>query len=107
MGCNEDVQLDTCNVGKENMKNELQNICDLIRECGKLMRNADRSKLQIDSKLGRANFVTSYDKKVQNALQRGLADIMPEAHFIGEEGSEQKFKHKCSLIARNRKAQPL
>ena len=94
MGCNQDVQLDTCNVGKEDMKNELQNICDLIRECGKLMRNADRSKLQIDSKLGRANFVTSYDKKVQNALQRGLADIMPEAHFIGEEGSEQKFEHK-------------
>lgn len=79
---------------KEDIKTELQQICDLMRECGALMRNADRSELQIDSKLGRANFVTVYDKKVQDALQRGLAGIVPEAHFIGEEGSEREFSNE-------------
>ena len=76
------------------MKPELQQICDLMRGCGELMRNADRSELQIDSKLGRANFVSGYDKKVQDALQRGLADIVPEAHFFGEEGSERTFSRE-------------
>ena len=79
---------------KEDMRPELQKICNLMCECGALIRSADRSELQIDSKLGRANFVTGYDKKVQDTLQQGLADIVPEAHFIGEEGSDQKFSRE-------------
>ena len=66
-------------------------IVDLVRECGLLVKTADRRHLHVDSKGGRANFVTGYDKKVQERLQAGLGDILPDAHFIGEEGSSQAF----------------
>ena len=66
-------------------------VCGLVRECGKLVKDADRQHLRIDSKEGRANFVTEYDKKVQERLRTGLLEIMPDAHFIGEEGTTQKF----------------
>ena len=66
-------------------------ICGLVRECGQFIKGADRSHLHIDSKSGRANFVTEYDKKVQERLRTGLLEIMPDAHFIGEEGAAQGF----------------
>ena len=68
-----------------------QRICDLVRECGQFIRDADRSQLHIDSKGGRANFVTEYDKKVQERLRTRLLELMPDAHFIGEEGTTQAF----------------
>ena len=73
------------------MKNDLELICDLVRECGKFIKDIDRGHLHIDSKEGRANFVTEYDKQVQERLRTGLLEIMPDAHFVGEEGSTQKF----------------
>ncbi len=73
------------------MITELDSICDLVRECGAFVRNADRGSLNVDSKAGHANFVTDYDKKVQEKLRRGLLEIVPDAHFIGEEGSTQSF----------------
>ena len=72
-------------------QSHIETICKLVRECGQFIKNADRSHLRIDSKGGRANFVTEYDKKVQERLRTGLLEIMPDAHFIGEEGSVQKF----------------
>ena len=68
-----------------------EKIVELVRECGQLVKNADRQHLHIDSKAGHANFVTEYDKKVQERLRAGLCAIMPDAHFIGEEGSSQMF----------------
>ena len=76
------------------MTNELKAICGLVRDCGGIIRGADRENIRIDAKSGPADFVTDYDKKVQNALQRGLADIIPDAHFIGEEGSTRLFDDK-------------
>ena len=73
------------------MTNELKAICGLVRDCGGIIRGADRENIRIDAKSGPADFVTDYDKKVQDALQRGLADIIPDAHFIGEEGSTRPF----------------
>ena len=73
------------------MKNDLELICDLVRACGKFIKDIDREHLHIDSKDGRANFVTEYDKQVQERLRTGLLEIMPDAHFVGEEGSTQKF----------------
>lgn len=64
----------------------LNSICGLVRECGLLIKDVDRTALRIDSKGGHANFVTEYDKKVQERLRAGLRDILPDAHFIGEEG---------------------
>ena len=68
-----------------------QQICDLVRKCGQFVKDADRGQLHIDSKSGRANFVTAYDKKVQEQLRTGLLRLMPDAHFIGEEGTTQEF----------------
>ena len=76
------------------MTNELKAICGLVRDCGGIIRGADRENIRIDAKSGPADFVTDYDKKVQDALQRGLADIIPDAHFIGEEGSTRLFDDK-------------
>jgi myo-inositol-1(or 4)-monophosphatase len=79
------------------MPNELEAICSLMRECGEVIRGADRENIRVDAKSGPADFVTDYDKKVQDMLQRGLAGIVPDAHFVGEEGltlpfsSEGKF----------------
>lgn len=72
-------------------ENELEQICDLVRECGKVIVEADRSRLHVDAKSGHANFVTEYDKQVQERLRVGLRAIMPDAHFIGEEGTTQAF----------------
>jgi myo-inositol-1(or 4)-monophosphatase len=73
------------------MTNEFEAICSLVRGCGEIIRSADRGNIRIDEKSGPADFVTDYDKKVQDMLQRGLADIVPDAHFIGEEGSTRPF----------------
>lgn len=63
----------------------------LVRECGAIVRNADRSHLGIDAKSGHANFVTQYDKKVQERLRTGLGRIAPDVLFIGEEGSSETY----------------
>lgn len=69
----------------------LEPICNLARECGQFIKDADRSHLRIDQKSGRANFVTEYDRKVQERLRAGLLELIPDARFIGEEGSAQEF----------------
>ena len=63
----------------------------LVKECGKVILNADREKMAIDIKSGVADLVTEYDKKIQAQLEIGLKKILPEAKFIGEEGSSDKL----------------
>lgn len=66
-------------------------ICSLVRECGKVILNADREKMAIDIKSGVADLVTEYDKGIQEQLEIGLKKILPEAKFIGEEGSSDEL----------------
>ena len=73
------------------MRPELKSICELVRACGLFIKNIDREHLHIDAKSGRADLVTQYDKQVQERLRTGLLEIMPDAHFVGEEGSTQAF----------------
>ena len=73
------------------MKSDLDLVCDLVHTCGLFIKNVDRGHLHIDAKSGRANFVTEYDKQVQEMLRVGLREIMPDAHFVGEEGTTQAF----------------
>lgn len=73
------------------MVTKLERIAQLVRACGVLVREADRTDLQIDAKAGPANFVTAYDKLVQDRLRAGLKEILPEARFIGEEGSDDRY----------------
>lgn len=69
-------------------------IKELLKECGSIMLNADRSSIKIDAKSGNKNFVTEYDKKVQIKLKEGLANIFEEASFVGEEDEIHTFTDK-------------
>lgn len=71
-----------------------EEITALARECGEILKKADRSKINVDSKDGHANFVTEYDVLVQSKIQEGLSRILPEAAFFGEEGEHTSFPDK-------------
>ena len=66
----------------------LEQIIEVARDCGKLIKDADRSSLGIKDKAGKANFVTEYDCKVQNVAKEKLMQILPEADFLGEEADD-------------------
>ncbi len=59
-----------------------------IFACGQRLKNADRSVLKVDDKAGHANFVTNYDKMIQDELKKFLLKTCPDALFIGEENDE-------------------
>lgn len=63
----------------------LKKVCELERECGEILKNADHENVGLESKGGHGNLVTYYDKMVQDKLQEGLKKILPEATFYGEE----------------------
>lgn len=73
------------------MKYNLDKTFDLVKSCGEIIKNADRSAINITEKSGPANFVTSYDLLVQNTLKAGLQELYPKAKFIGEEGEQEEF----------------
>ena len=58
----------------------------------KAANGADGSNLHIENKEGRANFVTIYDKKVQDFLTERLKEVIPEAKFLGEENGMDVFQ---------------
>ncbi len=62
-----------------------EEIMEVVKDCGLFILNADRRKSHIVSKEGHANFVTEYDKKVQNMLKTELLRLLPGSVFIGEE----------------------
>lgn len=74
-----------------NLTNLINEITLLVKECGRVILNADREKMAIDIKSGVADLVTEYDKNIQNQLETGLKKILPESKFIGEEGSSDKL----------------
>ena len=80
------------------MKYNLDKTFDLIKSCGEIIKNADRSAINITEKSGPANFVTSYDLLVQNTLKAGLQELYPEAKFIGEEGEQEEFNESGEFI---------
>ena len=72
----ESLQIKT--VGRTFMEKEFKEGAEkVIRACGEIIRNADRSELGIVSKEGHANFVTRYDALVQKELQQGLQKLRP------------------------------
>ncbi len=60
-------------------------LCDAARWCGQIVLHAQRSEEMVDEKTGHANFVTTYDQLVQEKLKERLAEILPQAAFVGEE----------------------
>lgn len=63
----------------------LSGIKQIVRDCGEIMLQAKRSSEMIDAKEGHANFVTTYDRRIQQELSRRLLELLPEAVFVGEE----------------------
>ncbi len=72
------------------LMNLINEVCSLVKDCGKVILGADREKMAIDTK-GVADLVTEYDTRIQEQLAVGLKKIMPEAKFIGEEGSSDEL----------------
>ena len=69
----------------KNVHTVLNEIIEAAKECGQVMLKADRKNFGIKDKAGKANFVTAYDCKIQKILEMKLAQILPEAQFLGEE----------------------
>ncbi len=62
-----------------------EQIQQAVRDCGQIILHASRTADMVTEKDGHANFVTTYDKKVQEQLKLRLLAILPDAKFIGEE----------------------
>ena len=72
----------------------MKQIIQTVKECGQFILHAERSTMAIDSKEGPANFVTEYDRKVQELLEKELNQIVPDARFIGEEENTNTASEK-------------
>ena len=66
----------------------LQKVIHIVEEAGHILLEATDIEGSAEEKSGRANFVTIYDKKVQDFLFERLKEVLPEAVFIGEEEEE-------------------
>lgn len=60
-------------------------ISEAARTAGQIMLGAHDISQAVKVKPGTANFVTAYDVHVQHYLQKRLGEILPGAHFVGEE----------------------
>lgn len=67
----------------------LSEIMAAVRETGRLIRQADISKMAIRQKTSKRDLCTACDIEVQAQLFDKLAELMPEAQFIGEEQKNQ------------------
>ena len=63
----------------------LENICNIMRNCGNIILSAERAPEMVSSKEGKGNFVTTYDNQIQEILKSELLNLIPEAAFVGEE----------------------
>ncbi|MBP3218506.1 MAG: inositol monophosphatase [Lachnospiraceae bacterium] len=66
----------------------MEGIERVIRQAGEIMLHAHLNRSEIISKSGHKNFVTEYDRKVQEFLIRELSALHPEASFFAEEEKE-------------------
>lgn len=66
----------------------LEEMKNIVRECGKIIVDADKDSLEIELKEGNNNIVTKYDKLVQNILKEKLTNLIPDSIFMGEESDD-------------------
>lgn len=67
-----------------------EEIIEVVKEAGLMIKNAHEGEITVFDKEGDANFVTKCDKDVQSYLIRHLREIVPEAHFLAEEDGIQQ-----------------
>ena len=65
-------------------------IGEAARAAGRIMLEARDIRSRASGKEGHANFVTEYDRQVQDMLFARLSKIVPEAAFIGEENGADR-----------------
>ncbi len=61
------------------------------REAGRIMLEAEDIEHAVHDKEGHGNFVTDYDRRVQEYLFEELGRLLPQARFIGEEEGADVF----------------
>ena len=67
----------------------LKEIIDVVKKAGDIYKSAGED-LGVSKKGSNVNLVTKYDKMIQEFLFEELKKIVPDAHFMGEEGDENK-----------------
>ena len=60
----------------------------IIREAGKILKDARLNDESVSQKQGEANFVTVYDVQIQQFLMKKLSQMIPDAAFYGEEDTD-------------------
>ena len=73
------------------LKKVLEGIERAARHAGKIMLEARDIGSSVSEKEGHANFVTTYDKRVQEYLFREMLRLVPGARLIGEEDGADTF----------------
>ena len=73
---------------------KIESIIAIAKEAGQIMIRAERPKIM--EKSGHANFCTETDEKIQAFLIGQLAELIPEATFLGEEDGQDVFTSKMS-----------
>lgn len=74
-----------------------QQIIEIVRQAGAIVREADSDK-GVTEKSGHQDLVTRYDKAVQAFLQERLLALLPEAGFLGEEGTPSHKEREWVFI---------
>jgi len=74
----------------------IEPILSLMRQAGEIMKSARDIERSVEVKEGEANFVTVYDSAVQKFLFEKLAELFPDAAFVGEEDSADDIKRLTS-----------
>ncbi len=73
---------------------KIEDIMEAAKEAGQIMITAERPRVM--EKSGHANFCTETDEKIQAFLMAKLAELIPEASFLGEEDGQDVFTSKMS-----------
>ena len=73
-------------------KTVIEKIIEIAKEAGQIMLTAESPNVM--EKAGHANFCTETDEKIQAFLIGRLAEIVPEASFLGEEDGQDVFTSK-------------
>lgn len=72
------------------MISDIAKLKEIVLAAGGLLEGARLDQAAVSSKAGHQNFVTVYDKKVQNFLEQKLGEAYPDCLFIAEEQEERE-----------------
>ena len=75
-------------------------LSSIVRKAGDIVLSADMKKTELEVKSGPGDFVTKYDRAVQDMLCDELKKLLPEAEFIGEESGlvNKKREGYCFIV---------